>query len=271
MAARANKSTIDEIHARLRGEFISDAADRLDRVEQMIEQWRDGAIEDLAILAEVRREAHSIKGMGGTFGFPVMSSIAHRLEDYLANVTALTPRHVEEGYRFIDALRGIVEGGEEPGSEESADILRRLPAKWFDTIEATMGVVEILVGVNSRVMQSAIERDVYALGYRVISTKSAVDVLQLAVTMSPNGVIVAAVMPDLSGLDVVRALGAMEKTRDIPVGLLTSLSDGQLKDRPSGTIIIRKDSDGFTKGLTEMALRIKVRDSVVVNSLTGGA
>ena len=258
MSAKFDQATADEILVRLKGEFITDTVDRLDQVERAIENWRTGAVDDMAVLAEVRREAHSIKGMGGTFGFPVVSSIAHRLEDYLANVTALTERHVRDAYRFIDVLREILEIGKDPGEQVSAGILRKLPAKWHPTIDVPVGVVEILVGVNSAVMQHAIERETYSLGYRVVSTKSAVDVLQLAVTMSPNAVIVAGVMDDLSGLDVARALGAMEKTKGIPVGLLTSFTMEELQTLPANTVLIHKDSAGFASGLAELALRIKV-------------
>ena len=269
MAAYVDQSAADEILAALRGEFITDTMDRLDRVEQVVEEWRKGVLSDVSTLAEIRREAHSIKGMGATFGFPVVSSIAHRLEDYLANVTAITERHVKDGFQFVDTLREIVEIGKDPGEQVSAGILRTLPAKWLPTVDVTVGSVEILVGVNSVVMQSAIEREVYALGYRVVTTKSAVDVLQLAVSMSPNAVIVAAVMDDLSGLDVARALGAMERTRDIPVGLLTSFSDDKLQNLPPDTVIIRKDSSGFAAGLAEIALQIKVETSGVIRAGAG--
>ena len=81
----------DDIVGRLRDEFLADALDRLEIIEQHLDVMHDAkAIDDGSIL-EIRREVHNLKGMGSTFGFPAVSLIAHRLEDYLASIE--TPDH----------------------------------------------------------------------------------------------------------------------------------------------------------------------------------
>jgi PleD family two-component response regulator len=46
--------------------------------------------------------------------------------------------------------------------------------------------------------------------------------------MKPNLIIVSATMAELPGTDLARALAAMATTHNIPVAILTSLSDREL-------------------------------------------
>ena len=250
----------DELLNRFKGEFVADTLDRLEQIEQMVETWRGGSLDDTELLAFIRREAHSIKGMGGTFGFPIISSIGHRLEDYLANVTEFTDRHGKDTYSFLDVLRDICAMGQDPGETGAAAILRKLPAKWSSKtrISVQAGLVEVLVGVKSKVLRSALEEELLALGYRVVSANSAFDVFKLTVANHPDAVIVTGVMEGLWGVDLIRALAAMDATKDIPVGLLTSFSDDKLDNLPANTVVIHTNPASFTEGLAELARHVKV-------------
>ena len=73
----------DPVIAQLRQEFLIDAAERIDVIHETLESTKDSG--ECALLA-IRREAHKLKGMGGSFDFPVISLIARRLEDYMANL-----------------------------------------------------------------------------------------------------------------------------------------------------------------------------------------
>ena len=58
-------------------------------------------------------------------------------------------------------------------------------------------------------------------------------------------VVISAVMPELSGIDLTVALSAMPETRNIPVALITSLEPGdeQLGFVPDRVPVIRKGAD----------------------------
>ena len=74
----------DHILDALRGEFLVDVRERLEVIEEALGgsggggAGRGGGAGAEALLT-IRREAHNLKGMGGSFGFPVISLIAHRL------------------------------------------------------------------------------------------------------------------------------------------------------------------------------------------------
>ncbi|MCW9039812.1 MAG: Hpt domain-containing protein [Rhodospirillales bacterium] len=250
-------SKLDNILDQFQAEFIEDAGDNLTEVGELLVSWQNGERDGESTLSEIRRSAHSIKGMGGTFGFPTISIIAHRLEDYLSDSKSLSGAHARDTQKFLDSMQGILDAGAEPSQADIKGILRRLPAKWSPDFNQQAGHVEVLVAINSDVLRKAVEREFFSLGYRMVSAGSGLEALQFAVNMRPDAVIISAVMDDLWGTDVARALSAMEATAHIPVGLLTSFDDDRLGKLPPSVVIIHKGKD-FANGLADLAGVIKV-------------
>ncbi len=83
-----------------------------------------------------------------------------------------------------------------------------------------------------------------ACGYRVTIVTATVAALEQVVRTRPDMVIISAVMPGLSGIDLAVALSAMPETRNIPCALITSLrpDDEHLAFVPDRVPIIRKGS-----------------------------
>lgn len=248
----------EDILAHLAGQFIVETKDRIEQIEDALEMRRSDTMDNMEVLSEIRRIAHSIKGTGASFGYPMITTVSHRLEDYLDGLEDLSERHIRDCFRFTEILQELVERGTGLDKNAEREYMQLLPAKWFPFINVELGRAEVLVAINSAVLKRALERELCSLGYRVVGTNSSIDLLQLTLSMSPNAVIVAAEMKGLPGLDVARALGAMHMTRDIPVGLLTSYAEEDLDEVPENTVIIHKEAQGFATGLANLAARIKV-------------
>ncbi len=90
-------SQTDEDHRQyadaLRQEFIDMAGDRLSALDEVIDQARGGIMPGPEAISQIRRTAHNLKGMGGSFGFPVITTVAHRLENYLTDLDDLDEDH----------------------------------------------------------------------------------------------------------------------------------------------------------------------------------
>ena len=114
---------------RVRRECIGNAEDRLDEMEGLIDEVRNGAARNPRYIAEVRRLAHSLKGMGGTFGYPLISVVSHRLEDFLEDAPILDISLVDDTQIFLDRMRDVIDGALDPDDVNTADIVRALPAK----------------------------------------------------------------------------------------------------------------------------------------------
>ena len=117
--------THEQIIARLSQEFLTDAGDRIGVIEKAL---GNGSSPDPEAVMTIRREVHNIKGTGGSFGFPVISLIAHRLEDYMSGLDVLDERHVSDMAVFVDRLADIIEVGRDPDDSAAEALVRSLPA-----------------------------------------------------------------------------------------------------------------------------------------------
>jgi CheY-like chemotaxis protein len=227
---------------RLRDEFLAEANDRLNQMHAVVETAFEAGHGDGDTLIVLRRQAHNLKGTGGGFGFPAISVIAHRLEDYLIDLNELTEYQVRNTQQFVDTLHSIVRRGLNPGEAELAELFRALPMKrCFDAENIVQTKVEVLLVASSAVKRLLVERELRAYGFRMVATRTPFEAFELIVRMKPDLVLTSVVMDGLNGIDLVRALGAMTATKDMPAALLTSLETGHtdLKLLPAGVPIVR--------------------------------
>ena len=244
-----SQDVFDSIVQRLRAEFLADAQERLTEIESVIGANYHGDMPADEAMLKIRRHAHNLKGMGASFQFPIISLIAHRLEDYVASLRAIEERHFTDVGRFVDTVKGLLESDGEklqPSESEQNKILRSLPAKWLDeVVGAPINDVEILLVAQSKVSSRVVERELVACGYRVVATFSPIEAFELVVRMKPDMVVTSMVMNDLSGVDLARAFAAMDATKAIPVGVLTSLAanDARLQNLPANCVVIRSGAN----------------------------
>ena len=79
-------------------------------------------------------------------------------------------------------------------------------------------------------------------GYRITNVTTTFEALPLIIRTKPDMVIISAIMPELSGIDLAVALASMPATRNIPTALITSLDpdDDYLKLLPQAVPVIKK-------------------------------
>lgn len=110
----------------LRARFVETARDKLATIDQAIRDI-DGSA-DMARAAEMKKVAHSLKGMAGSFGFMSVTRISEAFEDYLAAAIEADAVSRDGAREYYDAMLAIIESGEEPGEHETDNILAGLPA-----------------------------------------------------------------------------------------------------------------------------------------------
>ncbi len=236
----------------LKGEFILETQDRLDSLEAVLEAYRGGTRSAAKTMEKILREAHSIKGLGGAFGFPSISVLGHRIEDYLRDVSGLSEDHIRDCYLYLDCLREIIDQGEDPGQELLEIIKNKLPSRWTPTEGMDPNGLEALVAIPAKVIRMAVEQELSALGYRVITAQTGPDALQLAISVRPHTVVLAAVLPGLWGTDVAQALCAMKATSNMRIGLLTTLDNDRIHNLPTSVILIDETAQGLSVGLAKI-------------------
>lgn len=112
--------------------FIEETREHLQGLNQALLQLEKKP-DDSAVLNEIFRVAHTLKGMSGTMGFTRMSRLTHDMEDVLhairSNEIKINTNLIDVLFKCLDALENycnmVVESGNE-GTEEYLDIIEAL-------------------------------------------------------------------------------------------------------------------------------------------------
>lgn len=237
----------DDIVASLKQDFIEDTVERIDRIETTIDRIAGGMDQAGPGIAELRREAHTVKGLAGSFGFPLVGAIAHRMEDYIADLKEIDDLEAASLVDFTSWIREIIESGTNPPADEETRILRSLPTRSVKADEAdgkattpTAHDKEVLLVTATAVQAHFLQRELREKGFRTITARTAVEAFETVVQSHPDAVITAAVLDGLSGIELIRALAAMKTLSDKKLGLLTSFdaSHPDLEGLPANVAII---------------------------------
>ena len=238
----ASTLSSDDLEDRLRVEFIDDARDRLELMNAALDGVGKGTRGHSEAIGVLRLEAHNFKGMGTSFGYPTVSLVAHRLEDYLSGLKELDLRQLNDAQIFVDRIAELVDRAEQPMVAETNKIIRALPVRYqFEITDIQISNVEIMLVTPSKVVAKKVGAELAACGFRTVTVTDPIESISLAVRVPPDMVIASMVMDGLSGLDLIRGLRAMSITRDVPMALLTSLQldNPALKEIPHGVSVIR--------------------------------
>lgn len=83
--------------------------------------------------------------------------------------------------------------------------------------------MKVLIVEDSRLLRLANERALSKAGYQVMSAQDGEEGLRLADEFGPDLIVLDMMLPRMPGQEVLRELRQREKTRGIPVMVLTSL------------------------------------------------
>lgn len=115
----------NDIVSTLRERFVDSAKTKLNAIDAAIDETsEDGA---LAHTEEIRRNAHALKGMAGSFGFMSVSRISEAFEAYLDACDRQGSLPAQQARQYNAAMRAIIDSGDEPAPSETDTIIEDLP------------------------------------------------------------------------------------------------------------------------------------------------
>jgi len=236
---------LDDIAAELIPFFIDDVRQKLERLEQIVEKFVV-SFERNEDYYELLRIVHSIKGMAGSFNFPTVGIIAHRLEDYLGQTNRFTRQTGNHIYEYSGAILRIVDAGRDPGDGGHA-VVRGLPAaKPIDFVVDGRKPIETLFIGPKNFQFAIVEAELNACGCHVIGVASSFQGIEIAARTRPDLILVCNVVDILSGVEISRMLRTMQVTRNIPLlFVMSEQPDPQARARlfatlPTGVEVVRK-------------------------------
>jgi len=249
---------VDRFVEQFRQEFIETTSERLITIDDLITSMMNGSSSDAA-LSEFLRHIHSIKGQGATFDFPIISQIAHRLEDYVETAPEHSLNQLTDIQRFVDIIRKILESGVNPDEAQTQNILSSLPvtAKGFDDIETIdepkpIEDVQILLVMPKGTQRKIIGKELAACGFHIANAETPVDAIKYTIDHKPDIIIASRVMEQMGGREFASVLCDIKATKDCHIVIATtaSRSTADLSDLPESTRVVHKGAD-FIEGLTD--------------------
>ena len=100
--------------------------------------------------------------------------------------------------------------------------------------------------------------------YNVMTAEGGIQALEIVKETPPDVILLDVMMPDMDGFETCRAIKSNPKTADIPIVMVTALSE--LKDRIEG---LNAGADDFlTKPINDLALFARIRSLVRLKSMT---
>jgi CheY-like chemotaxis protein len=238
-----------EMVAGLLAEFVGESQERCGDLIRRIPKG-DG-------LPELRRFIFDVAGQARNFGLTVLETVADQAQNYLTATVTLDGRAIDDLGQYLDAIQDLL-SGKQAEEGDIRQMVRGLPVRRGVEIDEAPEVrdIEVVLVMSPGTQQTFVERELRACGYRATAIPDTLKALAYATRAKPDMMIVSAVMPQLSGIDLALALTAIPSTRNIPLAVITSLDAGdpQLKVLPPGIALIRKTSafgDDLTKALQQ--------------------
>ncbi|MDV7340359.1 hypothetical protein RYZ26_12210 [Terasakiella sp. A23] len=214
---------VGQIVDQLRAEFLDEVKETLETLTFMIDEVRREPDDMTELVSAVQKAMLSLKGQAHNYEMAALATVALRTEDYLANVKTFPPRMLDDIQTFVEAMIDIIE---KPIDDEHdiSKLVRGLPAKVrLDDSILDVRNIEVLLVMHHGAATHFVEREMQECGYRISTCTSTLDALPLIIRTKPDLVIISAMMPELSGIDLASGLAEMPATRNIPTALITSL------------------------------------------------
>ena len=119
-----------------------------------------------------------------------MTTIAHRLEDYVESTRRLSSRKWLEVQNFTDAIRDIIESREEPNADRTKQVLNSLPTSAVPTLETKQGKrVTVLLVMPLGVQRKLVGMELASIGFDVSFIDSPMQAIQVAFAVKPHAIL----------------------------------------------------------------------------------
>jgi CheY-like chemotaxis protein/HPt (histidine-containing phosphotransfer) domain-containing protein len=252
----SNQELIDQLAL----EFRDTAVDLLGGADDVLSAGRDAGTLSQEDRDSLYRVAHSLKGIAASCGYSLTGVVAHRFEDFLADLKNPTAAHIADMQKFVDTLGDLVDGTVNEKKVNVAEFVRKLPSRRSqDFGDVAAQDIEVFVVMPDDAVSRHVMRELQACGYRVTREGNSFKAIEIAAMMRPDLIIVTGVLDALSGVDLVSAFRAMPSTGDIPVALITadSKEEAVADGLPEFVPVIRKGTnfgDDLTDALSEVGI-----------------
>ncbi len=245
MDVPATHDNIDAVMDGLRREFIDSAHDMLMDTDQLIRRMSSDIRAEDAFL-ELRRNIHTIKGQGGTFGFPLITTVAHLLEDFIDTVTEINNDATQGIQAFVDQISALLDRDAPPTAAEEQFILHALPnVRATEFSDQIVKDLRALVVMPESIQRKIIGQELVSCGFRLNFASTAVSGLEAALAFPPDIVLSSMEIQGFTGSELAKVFHSVRDLTASRFILITSheLEHERMRELPEGTRIIQKNAN----------------------------
>lgn len=201
----------------MRDDFVEELPERCDFIEEGVLALECNATN---ALDELYRRVHSLKGSGGTFGLPLVTSICHQFESFISIARGhFDPLAKSNALAYVDLLRRVALVSDNSAATAIEHDLEQL------RLSSMPGCASVLLLEPSIATRKFCQGVLQPLSVRLVSQDRGLPALELLLHQPFDLLIAARELPDLNALALVAALRESgSRNKDIPVILISSSS-----------------------------------------------
>ncbi|WP_341915310.1 hypothetical protein [Ferrovibrio terrae] len=121
------RGRIEQVIGESADAFSKDVLEKLREMRMQVKAAEDDSLSRIFILTTIAELAFDIKGMGGTFGYPLLSHLAKSLKDFITDLALPNEAQLEVISIHVDAMYVVLAQGIHGNSEKlQKDLLDNL-------------------------------------------------------------------------------------------------------------------------------------------------
>ncbi|WP_339864533.1 response regulator [Paremcibacter congregatus] len=249
----------EAVDALYESEAIEEAQEVAANLELRLQQMISCDISKEAAHKLMMQDSSNLRLKVKAVSLPGLNAICQRLDEYLWHIKEISMQNITDLQQFSDRISKALEGGE-GYIEDVAEEIRNLPHhSTFNIDDIKIVNKEVTLVLPQKVAARVVERELVECGYRVNTVLDSLQAFEIILETKPDLVICSAMLPRLSGVDLICALRAMPTTQDVHVALLTSLelNHPDLRKLPMNVGIIRR-GEAFGSDLADVLQRFNI-------------
>jgi chemotaxis protein histidine kinase CheA len=203
--------------AEMQADFVDELPDRCNRLEEGVMALE---IRQAGAFDELYRQIHSLKGSGGMFGIPVITSICHQFESFISETNKRFDRLAgSTALAFVDLLRKTAS----PKGRDAAAVASIEQALERLRLSSLSGRVSVLLVEPSEALRK-LYKDVFAdKSIQLITMDRGMATLERMLHEPFDLLVASRELPDLNAIALVAALReSRSRNSHIPVILVSS-------------------------------------------------
>jgi chemotaxis protein histidine kinase CheA len=186
--------------AEMQADFIDELPERCNRLEERVLDLERG---ERASFDELYRQVHSLKGSGGTFGLPIITTICHQFESFIGERhERFDAKASTQALAFVDLLRkSCLPAARQPqGVAAIEQALEQLHAA------SLQGRASVLTVDASEAMRKFYQEVFNGKAVRLVLLDSGLAALACLLHEPFDLLVISRELPDLNGVAVLAAL-----------------------------------------------------------------